>query len=98
MKLVRIAKSRDFRLFLEEARSEPRGLVLEALNEEHDYRHRGEFFLFDHEEDVPRAVALFANENPGKEIQVWELKSISQCPAAPMVTKQVSVDGILPNN
>jgi len=95
MKLIRIARSDDFPVFMEGLRSEPRGLQLENHDDE-NYRRRGEFFVFHDERDVPNAVQQFANENPGKEIQVWELKTISQCPAAPMVTKQVTADGILP--
>jgi hypothetical protein len=55
-----------------------------------------EFFMVENDEDVDATVAELARLNPGKEIMVYRLKSVSICPAAEMLTKAVSDDGILP--
>jgi hypothetical protein len=54
-----------------------------------------EFFAVD-EADEKHFVAYLARRHPGREIQVYNLTSVNICPAADMITKQVSKEGILP--
>jgi hypothetical protein len=67
------------------------------LNPDHgpDYVKQGEFFLVE-EEDLPLSMRTFAEGNPGCEVQVYGLEASAQCPAAPMVVKTVTKDGVLP--
>jgi hypothetical protein len=46
--------------------------------------------------DVARIMKHLAEQNPGCEFQMFQLERVAQCPAAPMVMKQVTKDGILP--
>jgi hypothetical protein len=45
---------------------------------------------------LPLAMRTFAEGNPGCEVQVYGLEASAQCPAAPMVVKTVTKDGVLP--
>jgi tagatose-1,6-bisphosphate aldolase len=54
-----------------------------------------EFFLVE-PDDVDTAMRAFAENNPGCEVQVYSLEASAQCPAAPMVVKTVTQDGVLP--
>lgn len=56
---------------------------------------QAEFFYVD-ERDLETYILAFATANPGYEVRTYNLESVSQCPAAPLVTKTVSADGILP--
>lgn len=46
--------------------------------------------------DEPEVVRALAHHNPGCEIRTYNIESVSQCPAADMVTKKVSEHGVLP--
>lgn len=46
--------------------------------------------------DVDRIMKQLAEQNPGYEVQMFQLQKVAECPAAPMVMKQVTKDGILP--
>lgn len=65
-----------------------------GLNE--DYMNEGEFFIVD-DRDLEHVVGHLARSNPGKEIRVYDMVSVSVCPAGEMVTKKVSKDGVLPS-
>ena len=61
------------------------------------FAYQGEFFLFEQEgPELEVAIEWLANNNPGKDIEVWNLESVALCPAGPLVRKQVTKDGILP--
>lgn len=61
-----------------------------------NYQREAEFFLVS-DEEVPLALQALAEGNPGCEVQVYNLEQIAQCPAAPMVIKRVTADGVLPS-
>lgn len=56
----------------------------------------GEFFLCEEGPDLEIAVRALAEANPGCEVQVYGMEQAAQCPAAPMVVKKVTAEGILP--
>lgn len=56
---------------------------------------QGEFFIIEEGEEE-NAMRSFAEGNPGCEVQIYALEASAQCPAAPMVVKKVSADGVLP--
>ena len=95
LKLVRVVKSRQFVANFNESRYGVIGLNLENLDEHGDYRRRGDFFFVE-EKELSRIVQLLAAENSGKNVEVYDLTEVSVCPAAPMVTKKVTKDGVLP--
>ena len=94
-KLIRVAKGNIFGVHFPELRRGASGVTMEQLRDHDDYRHRGEIFVVD-ERDVVAAVRILATENPGKDVLVYDLQQVSVCPAAEMVTKNVSKDGVLP--
>lgn len=55
----------------------------------------GEFFLCP-ENEVDQMVEFLATTNPGRDVEVYTLESAATCPAAPIVKKKVTPDGILP--
>jgi hypothetical protein len=62
-----------------------------------DIAKTGEFFeIEDVAEDGDLLLRVLAEHNPGCEIRVYTLEQVGQCPAAPMVVKKVTADGILP--
>lgn len=63
--------------------------------ERSDFLRDGEFFLVE-ERDVDNMLMAFAQGNPGCEIQIWNHEASAECPAAPMVVKKVTPDGVLP--
>lgn len=58
--------------------------------------HRANQFFWIAERDVQPVVQWLCNKNPGCEIKVFNLESVSECPAAAMVQKKVTADGVLP--
>jgi hypothetical protein len=95
-KLVRVARTPDQEAYFHELRHGGRGINPPHVDNMELFRNMGgEFFLIE-EKDLRAAIQLLAEENPGKEIQVYDLVSISICPAAEMITKQVTKEGILP--
>lgn len=94
-KLIRVGKGQVFGVHFPELRLGAQGITMETLRDHDDYRHRGEIYIVD-DRDVERAVQILTSENPGKDVQVWDLIQVSVCPAAEMVTKKVSKDGVLP--
>ena len=100
MKLVVIMRNKPFGIASGDFRREVRGMIpaqIPGLLEDmpHHYRTRGDVFLVD-DRDVQNALEIFSSENPGREVQVYNLEQIAVCPAAPMIVKQVSKDGVLP--
>jgi hypothetical protein len=93
--LVRVSRNRRILANIGESRYGVYGVESERLREEDDYRNKGEWFEVD-EREVDRIVGVLAPLNPGKDVQVYTLTQVSTCPAAAMVTKQGSKDGILP--
>lgn len=74
----------------------PQAIMTRETNVERtNFTTEGEFFLVD-EADVNGIMTVLAETNPGREIQVYNLEQSAQCPAAAMVTKKVTKDGILP--
>lgn len=71
-------------------------LPKELSVERSDFAKEGEFFLVE-EDDVELFLKLFAEANPGHEVQVYTLTQSAQCPAGPMVVKKVTKDGVLPD-
>lgn len=69
--------------------------TVELLHEHEDFRGRAEFFFVE-EKEIDRIVGVMASENPGKDIKVYDLVQVSTCPAAPLITKKVTKDGVLP--
>lgn len=55
----------------------------------------GQFFWID-DRDVNTVVRWLCKKNPGCEVKVFNLESVSECPAADMVQKKVTADGVLP--
>lgn len=99
MKLIRVARTQGLNVFYDHLPL--RGNVQGISPPEVDYE-RGDsaseyqFYIVTLDVDVDHVVAHLAEKNPGKEIQVFKLEAISICPAAEMVTKRVTEDGILP--
>jgi hypothetical protein len=94
-KLVRVARTPDQEAYFPELRHGGRGFNPPHVDNMELFRSMGEFFWIE-EKDMSVAISSLAEENPGKEIQVYDLTSISICPAAEMITKQVTKEGILP--
>jgi len=65
------------------------------MNEDIPYTKHQEFFLVD-ARGVNEVVEFLAKENPGCEIEVYNLEMVGQCPAGDYVMKQVTADGVLP--
>ena len=65
--------------------------------ERSQFQKEGQFFLVDSRE-LEEAVRTLAEANPGANVEVYSLESVAICPAAPMVMKKVTEDGILPTN
>lgn len=95
-KLVRVSRTPEQEAFFGELRHGGMGINPPHVDNMELFRHMGgEFFMID-ERDLTVAIQYLAEENPGKEVQVYDLVSISVCPAAEMITKQVTKEGILP--
>lgn len=97
-KLIRVARAEQRSVFFSESRY---GVIaLQGLQnldvEEENYRRLGEFFIVD-DKEYAAIVALLAKENPGLEVQVYDMIEVSTCPPGEIVTKKVSKDGVLPN-
>ena len=58
----------------------------------------GEFFTIADARhgDLDRVVKALAEANPGRKVQVFNMERAATCPAAPMVIKQVTKNGVLP--
>jgi hypothetical protein len=61
-----------------------------------NFSKEAEFVLVD-DRDVDAALAALAEQNPGYEVRVYGLEKVGQCPAAPMVVKEVTAHGVLPS-
>lgn len=61
-----------------------------------NFQTEGEFFLV-HEQALEETITLLAQANPGREVRVYNIESISVCPAAEMVRKKISEHGVLPD-
>jgi hypothetical protein len=99
-KLIRVARTPDQEVFFHDI-DFPRGTRAVGLNPQHVlnphelFHMQGEFFEIE-EAGVETLLKYLATLHPGREVQVFELVQVAQCPAADMVIKQVSKDGILP--
>lgn len=100
MKLIRVARTKGMGVFYD-GTIHIRGAI-EGISPSEVDLDRGDsvldyqFFTVALDADVEPLVAYLADKNPGKEIQVFGLEAISICPAAEMVTKRVTQDGVLP--
>lgn len=102
-KLIRVVRSSYTPEFHPEGghqwrRRMPQVVIQQARDLEIDrsnFTKEGEIFLVE-PDDVEIAMRCFAEANPGCEVQVYNLEASAQCPAAPMVVKNVTKDGILP--
>ena len=78
-------------------RRHPLALLPRALDVEHsNFMTEAEFILVD-EVDVPQVVTAMTAANPGREVRVYVLEEVAQCPAGKMVTKKVTAHGVLPS-
>jgi hypothetical protein len=68
----------------------------EMKDNENNVIKKAEFFTIQRDEDTDRVVKALATQNPGSNVEVYDLKSVSFCPAAEMITKEVTKDGVLP--
>jgi hypothetical protein len=106
-KLVRVAKTRERSVYFPDIRVYAHPMAINPEQVDSGFRNGDdegradveltecEFFVVG-DRDVDAVVKYLAENNPGKEVQVYELQKVSVCPAAEMVTKQVSKEGILP--
>jgi hypothetical protein len=95
-KLVRVAKTRERSVYFPDIRVYAHPMAINPDEGRADVElTECEFFVVG-DRDVDAVVKYLAENNPGKEVQVYELQKVSVCPAAEMVTKQVSKEGILP--
>ncbi len=95
-KLVRVCRSTSFEVPFNESRTHhPRGINPRNIGRNESFHDDGEFFEVN-EADLPRIVAALARGNPGKDVHIYELTSVSVCPAGDLVVKKVTKDGVLP--
>lgn len=100
-KLIRVVRSRytpDVNLGQGEVRFHrmPQAILsVEVDMDKTDFTNEGEFFLVEHN-DVENTMRVLAENNPGHEVQVYNLEQSAQCPAAPMVVKKITAEGVLP--
>lgn len=100
-KLVRIVRTGftpEFVMPEIRLRSLPQAIIpqnRELDHERSDFMREGEFYLVE-EAELDIQVQQFAEKNPGREVQVWNLEQVAECPAAAMVRKKVTKEGILP--
>lgn len=94
MKLVHVTRT-DPILHYDEAS----GFEIEVIPNkgwnEHQVMRTAEIFLVG-EQLLEPFVSNLCRDNPGIEVQVYQMEWAAICPAGPMVKKQVSVDGTLP--
>lgn len=98
-KLVRIDRRGNQPLLFvaDGVRHEPEAIPGRPIDHDNDvaYHHQADLFFID-ERSVDQFVAWLARENPGCEIQVWNMEQVGFCPAGDFILKKVTADGILP--
>lgn len=98
MKLIRINRTPGVQVHAPFVRrGEATAIVPLDLGNDHYNRFvtLGEFLLID-EREVKTACDWLAINNPGRDVEVYTLESVSVAPASPVVHKQVTKDGVLP--
>lgn len=94
-KLVLVRRDHTWPHFVRQLGIEIPVLMHEEVGDQSDYRTEGTVFFVE-EAHLDQMVEHLASVNPGKDIEVYSLEWSGVCPAAPMVRRAVTVDGILP--
>ena len=94
MKLVRVVRSDHGDLY-HSRRFHASIQFHESMDANKNYLKCGLLFEVD-DQHTDALLAELAEGNPGCEIRVYNLEKTGVCPAAALVMKQVSKDGILP--